>query len=158
MNTRVWASLGSIPSLLFIVVQLLSCVWLFATPWIAACLASCLPMSFTVSQVLLKFYVRWVGDAIQLSHPLSPSSPSAFNLSQHQGLFPVSQLFTSGDQSIGASASIFPMNIQGWFPLGLADLISLLSKGFSRVFSNIIQKHQFFGVQPSLWSNSHIHT
>ena len=58
-----------------------------------------------------------------------------------------------------ASASVLPMNVQGWFPLGLTALISLQSKGFSRVFSStMIQKHQFFGIQPSLWSNSHIHT
>ena len=67
--------------------------------------------------------------------------------------------FVSGDQSIGASASVLPMNIQGWFPLGLTSWISLLSKGLSRVFSNTtIQKHQFFSTQPFLWSNSHIHT
>ena len=61
--------------------------------------------------------------------------------------------------SIGASASALPVNIQGWFPLGLTGLISLLSKGFSRVFSRTtVQNHQFFGIQPSLWSNSHIHT
>ena len=64
-------------------------------------------------------------------------------------------------QSIGvsASASVLPMNTQDWFPLGLSGLISLQSKGLSRVFSNnTVQKHQFFSVQPSLWSNSHIHT
>ena len=68
---------------------------------------------------------------------------------------------TSGGQSIWASvsASVLPMNIQGWFSLGLTGLISLLSKGLSRVFSStVVQKHQFFGAQPSLWSNSHIHT
>ena len=76
------------------------------------------------------------------------------------GYFPMTQFFKSGDQSIGvsASASVLPMNIQGWFPLGLAGLI-LQSKGLSRVFSNTtVQKHQFFSAQPSLWSNSHIHT
>ena len=75
--------------------------------------------------------------------------------------FPVSQFFASGGQSIGvsASASILPMNIQDWFPLELTCLISLQSKGLSRVFSNTtVQKHQFFSAQPSLWSNSHIHT
>ena len=64
-------------------------------------------------------------------------------------------------QSIGASASasILPMNIQDWFPLGLTGLISLLSKGLSRVFSStIVWRHQFFGAQPSLWSNSQICT
>ena len=75
--------------------------------------------------------------------------------------FPVSQLFTSGSQSIGASAlaSVLPMNIQGWFPLGLTGLNSLQSKRLSRVFSSTtVQKHQFFGAQPSLLSNSHICT
>ena len=77
------------------------------------------------------------------------------------GSFPERQFFTSGDQSIGisASASVLPMNIQDWFPLGLVWLISLKSKGISNVFSNTtVQKHQFFGAQLSLWSNSHIHT
>ena len=71
------------------------------------------------------------------------------------------QFFASGGQRIGASASasVLPMNIQGWFPLGLTGLISLQSKGLSRVFSNTtVQKHQFFSTQPFLWSNSHIHT
>ena len=77
------------------------------------------------------------------------------------GSFPMSQFFTSGGQSTGvsASASILPMNIQDWFPLGWTGWISLQSKGLSRVFSNTtVQKHQFFSVQLSLWSNSHIHT
>ena len=75
------------------------------------------------------------------------------------GSFPVCWLFAADGQSIGASASVLPMNIQDWFPLGLTGLISLQSKGLSRVFSNTTaQKHQFFGTQPSLWSNSHIHT
>ena len=86
------------------------------------------------------------------------SCPQSFPAS---GSFPVTQFFTSGGQSIGvsASASVFPMNIQGWFPLGLTGLISLLSKGLSRVFSiTTVRKHQFYGAQPSLWSNSHIRT
>ena len=77
------------------------------------------------------------------------------------GSFPMSQLFESGIQSIGASASapVLPMNIQGWFLLGLTDLISLLSRGLSRVFfSTTVWKQQFFGAQPSLWSNFHIRT
>ena len=76
------------------------------------------------------------------------------------GSFLMSQLLTSAGQSTGvsASASVLPMNIQGWFPLGLTCLISLLSKGLSRVFSSTtIWRHQFFGAQLSLWSNSHIH-
>ena len=75
--------------------------------------------------------------------------------------FPVSQFFASGGQSTGISAlaSVLPMDIQGWFPLGLPGLITLQSKEISRVFSNTsVQKHQFFGTHPSLWSNSHIHT
>ena len=65
--------------------------------------------------------------------------------------FPMSQLFTSGGQSFGASASVLPMYIQGWFPLGLTGLISLLSKGLSTIFSSItVHKHQFFGTYPSL--------
>ena len=93
------------------------------------------------------------------------SSPALFSFCLHSfqasGSFPMSRLFTSDGQRIGASASasVLPMNIQGWFPLGLTDLISLQSKGLSRVFSSIkIQKHQFFSTQTSLWSNSHIHT
>ena len=73
------------------------------------------------------------------------------------GSFPLSQLFASGGQSIEASTSapVLPMNSQGWFPLGLTGLISLQFKGLSRVFSNTtVQKHQFFGPLPSLWSNS----
>ena len=78
------------------------------------------------------------------------------------GFFPVSWLFISGGQSIGASASasILPMNIKGWFPLGLTDLISVQYKlcRLPKGFSSTIQKHQFFDAQPSLWSNSHICT
>ena len=77
------------------------------------------------------------------------------------GSFPISQLFALGGQSIGtsASASVLPMNIQDWFPLGWTGLISSQFKGLSGVFSNTtVQKHQFFGTQLSLWSNSHIPT
>ena len=100
------------------VVQLLSCMY----P------ALCNP-GFPVLHNLPKFaqtHVHWVFDAIQPSYPLLPPSPPAFILSQHQS-FPISQLFPSGDQSIRAlaSASVLSMNIQGWFPLGLTDLISL---------------------------------
>ena len=73
----------------------------------------------------------------------------------------MSQFFASGGQSIGASASasVLPMNIQGWFPLGWSGWISLQSKGLSRVFSSTtVWKHRFFGVQPSLWSSSHTST
>ena len=106
---------------------------------------------------LAQTHVHWVVDTIQPSHPLSPPSP-ALSLLQHQS-FPVSRLFASGGQSIGASvsASVLPMNIQANFFLGLTGLTSLLSKGLSRVFfGTTVQKHQFFSIQPSLWSQSHI--
>ena len=92
-------------------------------------------------------------------------SSSVVPFSSHLQSFPVSgsfqtnQFFASGGQSIGASASFLPMNIQDWFPLGWAGWISLLSKVLSRVLSNTtVQKHQFFSTQLSLESNSHIHT
>ena len=110
---------------------------------------------------LAETHAHRVGDAIQPSHFLLSPFPPAFNLSQHQDFFPMSQFFTSGSQSIGtsASASVHPVNIQDWFPLGLTGWISLQSKGLSRVFSNTtIPKHLFFSAQLSLWSNSHIHT
>ena len=99
----------------------------------------------------------------QWCHPTILSSVIPFSCLQSllaPESFPVSLLFTSGDQSIiSASASVLPMNIQDWFPLGLTGWISLQSKGLSRIFSNTtVQKHQFFSAQPSLWSNSHIHT
>ena len=101
---------------------------------------------------------RWCHPIISSSVVPFSSCPQSFPAS---GSFPLSQPFTSGGQSIGASASasVLPMNIQGWFLLGWTGLISLLSKGFSRVFSNTtVQNHQFFDAQPSLWSKSHIHT
>ena len=95
-------------------------------------------------------------------HPTISSSVAPFSCFQSlsaSGAFPVSQFFSSGSQCIGPSASVLPKTIQGWLHLGLAGLISLLSKGFSRVFSSTtVTKHQFFSVHPSLWSNSHIHT
>ena len=120
-------------------------VQLFAILWAAAHQAS---LSFTASWSLLKLMsaelVMPSNHLILCCISLSP----AFSLSQHQGLFSVSWIFSSGSQSIGASASVLPMNIQFWFPLGLTGLISLQSKGLSRVFSNsTVQKHQFFGAQ-----------
>ena len=106
-------------------------------------------------------HVHWVGNAIWSSHPLLSPCPLAFNLSQHETSLLMSQFFTSGGQRIEAStsASFLPMNIQGWFPLELTGLISLLSKGLSRVFSiSTTWKHPFFSAQYSLWSNSQIHT
>ena len=101
---------------------------------------------------------RWCDPTISSSVIPFSSCLQSFPTS---GSFQMSQLFTGGGQSIGvsASASVLPMNIQDWFPLGWTGWISLLSKGLSRVFSNTtVQKHQFFGVQFSLQSNSHIHT
>ena len=104
---------------------------------------------------LAKIHVYWVNDAIQPSHilPAFPCLPSFLAL----GSFPKSQLFASGGQSIGASASasVLPVNIQDWFPLGLTGLIFFLSKWLIRVFSSTtIWNHQLFGAQPSLWSTS----
>ena len=101
---------------------------------------------------------RWCHSNISSSIIPFSSCPQFFPAS---GSFLVSWLFTSADQSFGASASasILHMNIQGWFSLGLDGLISLLSKGLSRVFSSTtVWKHPFFSTQPSLWSNSHIRT
>ena len=101
---------------------------------------------------------RWNHPVIWFSVVPFSSCLQSFSAS---GSFPMSQFFPSCGQSIGASASasVFPMNIQDWFPLGLTDWTSLPSKGLSRVFSNTtVQKHQLFSIQLSLWSNSHIHT
>ena len=105
-------------------------------------------------------HVRWVRDATQPSHPLSfpfllPSVFLSIRIFSSELTLPL------GGQSIGAlaSASVLSVNIQDWFPLGLPSLSSLLSKGLSRIFSSTtIWKHQFFVVQLSLCSNSHIHT
>ena len=126
------------------------------------CPTVCHPMDYSmpglpVPHQLLEFtqtHVHWVTDAIQPSHPLSSPSPPTFNLSQHQGLFQWVSFFffTSGDQCIGVSAStsVLPMNTQDWSPLRLTGLISLQSKGLSRIFSNTtVQKHQFFSAQLS---------
>ena len=106
---------------------------------------------------LVQIHVHWVSDATRPSHPLPLPSLFAFNLSQHQGLF---QLVGSSHQV----AKVLKLQLQyqsfQWiFSSGLTGLISLLSKWFSRAFSSTtVQKYQFFGAQPSLWSNSHIHT
>ena len=136
------------------VVQSLNSVQLFANPVDGSM------QGFPVLHHLLELaqtHVHRASDDIQPSHPLLSPSPPAVNLPCLQS-FPVSRLFASGDQSIGASASasVLLMNIQDWFPLGLIGLISLQSKILSRVFSSTtIRKHQFFSSQPSLWSNSH---
>ena len=140
-----------------VVVQLLSHVRLFVTPWTAAHQAF---LSFTISRSLLKSC-----PLSQWCHPTNLSSviPFSFCLQSFpaSGSFPMSLLFISGGQSIGAlaSAAVFPMNIQSWFPLELTSLISLQSKGLSSIFSSTsLSKHQFFSTQPSLWSNSHNRT
>ena len=118
-------------------------------------LMDCSTPGFPVLHYLLEFaqaHVHWVSDVIQPSQPLLPSPPQSFPAS---GSFPMIQLFASGDQSTGASASasVLPMNIPDWFPLGFTVSISLLSKGLSTVLSSTtIQKHQFFSTQLSLWS------
>ena len=138
-------------------VQLLSRVRLFATPWTAAhqaflSITNCqsLPKPMSIEPVMpsnhLIFFVPFSS---------CPQSFPALGSSQ------MSQLFASGGPSIGASAStsVLPMNTQDWSPLGWTGWISLQSKGLSRVFSNTtVQKHQFFSAQLSLQSNSHIHT
>ena len=104
---------------------------------------------------LAQTHVHRVCDAIQSSHSLSSRSPPAFNLSQHQaGSFPMSQFFTSGGQSIGvsASASVLPMNIQDWFPLGRTGWISLQSRGLSRVFNITSSTSQFKSINSSVLS------
>ena len=137
-----------------VVVQSLSHVWLFMTPWTVAHQAS---LSFTISQSFSNSCPLnlWCHSIISFSVvPFSffqsfPTSESC----------PVSLFFVSGGQGAPASRSILPMNTQSWFPLGWTALISLLSSGLSRVFSSTtIQKHQLFGAQLSLWSNSYIHT
>ena len=120
----------------------------------------CSMLGFPVHHQLPEFthtHVHQVGDASQPSHPVIPFS-SRLQSSPASGSFQMSQFFASGGHSIevSASASVL-MNIQDWFPLGWTCLISLQSKGLSRVFSNTtVQKHQFFGTQLSLESNSHI--
>ena len=119
----------------------------------------CSPPGFPIHHQLLEIaqtHVHWVSDAIQPFYPLLSPSPPAFNLSQH-----LDHVLASGSQSIrvSGSASVLPVKIQDWFPLGWTGWISLQSKGLSRVFSNTtVQKHQFFGTQPSSQSNTHIHT
>ena len=144
---------------LFSSVQSLSHVWLFATPWIAACQAS---LSITTSQSSLRLTsIESVmpSSHLILCHPLLllPPIPPSIRVNS----FPIGQLFTWGGQSIGVSAlaSFLPKKSQGWSPSEWTGWISLQTKGLSRVFSNTtVQKHQFFSTQPSSQSNSHMHT
>ena len=127
-----------------------------------SCPALCNPMDcgtpgFPVHHQLLELTQTHVHSNSSSVVPFS-SYPQSLPAS---GTFEMSQFFASGGQSIGASASasVLPMNIQDWSPLGWTTLTSLQSKGLSRVFSNTtVQKHQSFSTQLSLWSNSHIHT
>ena len=140
---------------MFLSVQSLSHAQLFATPWTAACQAS---LSITNSWSILKL-MSIVGDAILPSHPLLSPSPPAFNLSQHQGLF----RWVSFSHQVAKvlelqlqHQSFQWINIQDWFTLGLSSLISLQSKGVSRVFSNtklkapILRHSAFFTIQLTL--------
>ena len=111
-----------------------------------------LPVHHQVSE-FMQTHVHWVSDAIQPSHPLSSPSPPTFNLSQYQGLF---QWISTSHQvakelDFSTLASVLPMNIQDWFPLGWTGWISLQSKGLSRVFSNTtVQRRAFFSIHHSL--------
>ena len=130
-----------------------------------SCLTLCNPMDcstpgFPVLQHLLELAQTHVIESVMPSNHLVPFSSCLQSFPAAESL-PASWLFASGGQSIGASASasVLPVTIQEWFPLGLTGWISLQFKGLSGVFSNTtVQKHQFFTAQPSLWSNSHICT
>ena len=139
-------------------VQSLSCVRVFVIPMdcsmpgfspsspLRVCSNSC-PLS------------RWCHQRV-ISSSVTPFSSCSQSFPA-SGSFPMDHFFESDGQSIGASAStsVLLMNIQGWFPLGLTGLNSLLSRGLSPVFSRAtIRKHQFFSSQPSLWPYSHIYT
>ena len=123
------------------------------------CLTLCDPMDCsTPGSSVLHYLLEFAQTHVQSwwCHPTILCCPL---LLPSSGSFPMSQLFTLGGQSMRDSASVLPMNIQGWFPLGLTGLISLVFKGLSRVFSSTtIPKHRFFSTQPSLWTNSHICT
>ena len=139
-------------------VQSLSRVWLFVTQWTAASLQA--PCSLPTPGVHPNPCPPswWCHPTISSSVVPFSSCPQSCPAS---GSSPMSQLFSSGGQSIGVSAStsVLPMNTQNWSPLGWTGWISLQSKGLSTVFSNTtVQKHQFFGAQLSSQSNSHIHT
>ena len=141
------------------VVYSLSHVQLFAKPGLQQARLPCPSQSHGVcsNSCPLSWWYYWT-----ISSSVTPFS-SCIQSFPPSVSFPISWRFISRGQSIGDSASasalILPMNIQGWFPLALTGLVSLLSKGLSGVFSNAtVQKHQFFGAQPSLWANSHIHS
>ena len=134
-------------------VQSVSHVWLFVTPWTTSCQP---PLSITKSCSLLKLILinQWCHTTVSSSVIPFSSWLQSFPAS---GSFQMCQFFASVGQSIGASVSVLPMNIQDWFHLGLTCLSSLLSKGLSRV-SNTSLKASVLHCQFSLWSKSHIHT
>ena len=143
-------------NLQFSSVQLLSRVQLFVTPWTAAWQASMSINSWSLLK-LVSIELVMLSNHLIFSRPLL-LLPSIFPSIR---IFPMSGLFASGGQSIGVSAStsVLLMSIQDWFSLGWTGLISLQSKGLSRVFSSTtVQKHQLFSGLTSLWSNSHICT
>ena len=156
MVVSTWVTVLFRFSISFSSVQSLSRIQLFVTPWTAAHQAS---LSITISWNLLKLMsIESVmpSNRLIICH-LFLSCLQSFPVSES---FQVSWLFASGCQNIGpsASVSVLPVNIQGWFPLGLTVLI-LLSRGLSRVFSStMVRKHQFFGTKPFLLSSSHICT
>ena len=122
----------------------------------------CSMPGFPVLHYILEFtqiHVCWVYNVVQPSHLLCSPSPPALNSFPASGYFQMSQFFASGGQSIraSASASVLPMNIPGWFFIGLTDLI-LQSEGLSKVSNTTVQKHQLLGTQTSLWSNAHTYT
>ena len=129
-------------------------VRLFATLWTAVSQTPVLHYLLEFAQI----HVHWVGNAFQPSHSATFFT-FCFQSFSSSGSFQLSWLFASDGQSIEASASASVLNVQGWFPIGLTGLTYLPFKGLVRVFSNTtIWKYQFFGTQPSLQSNSHIHT
>ena len=143
-------------SVQFSSVQSLSRVWLLVTWWTAALQAS---LSIINSWRVLK--LMSIEPVIPSNHLILCRPSSCLQSFQASGSLLMSQLFASGGQSTraSASASVLPMNIKDWFLLGWTGLISLQSKGISRVFSStMVQKYQFFEAQFSLWSNSHFHT
>ena len=145
MLTTSWSAQRQKPSLLFVIPLYWKCVYQFSSV-AQSCLTLCDPMNRSMPGLPVhhqlpeptQTHVHWVSDAIQPSHPLSSSSPPAFNLSQHQGLLQWVSSSQSGGQGTGvsASASVLPMNTQDWSPLGWTGWISLQPKGLSRVFSN----------------------
>ena len=130
-----------------------------------ACLTLCNPIDCSMPGLSVPYHFpkfaqvhfHCIGDAIQLSHSLMPSSPSALDLSQHEGLFSESSVLTRWPKyRVSASVSVLPTSIQAWFPLRWTGSISLLSNWLPGVFSStIVRRHQFLGISPSLKSSSH---